>query len=167
MVLEWRIQQWKHMHACVLLSLNRTSLSFGLGMKWNDSITRDTLSSTCGPMEKLRTHKINLHSDHCDLWQKGINKARTTTVVPFYLVHLLKGTRKAGCSRIRLFHWEEETTLTQLHCRTTLTQLWYRTTLTHLSCRTMLTQLCYRTTMIRFCTRTLLPWFHFLNLQCC
>lgn len=81
-------------------------------------------------MEKLRTQRINLHSDHCDLWQKGINKARAVTVVPFYLVHLLKNARKGGCSRLRLFSCEEEATLTRLCCRTTLTQLLYQSIIT-------------------------------------
>lgn len=148
MVLEWCFQQWKHTRACVLLSLNRTSSSFGLGTKWNESITRDTLRSTCGPMEKLRTQRINLHSDHCDLWQKGINKARAVTVVPFYLVHLLKNARKGGCSRLRLFSCEEEATLTRLCCRTTLTQLWCRTTLTQLLYQSIITMILFSQTAV-------------------
>jgi hypothetical protein len=52
-------------HSCVLLSLNRKSSSFAL--EQNDTIARGTLCSTCDPMEKLRTHQINLLYDHCDI----------------------------------------------------------------------------------------------------
>lgn len=121
-VSKWPIRQWRRTHACMLLSLNRTSSSLGWGRQWSDPIATGTLCTTCGLMEKLRTHKINLHSDHCDSWQKGL-KQGLTTVVPSYLVQFLQAAKKAAYSRIRHLKWEQErdhieATLLQDHTHT-------------------------------------------------